>query len=415
MRLGIVVPALDEEQSIGSTIERTLVAIPDLVDSSPVTDVEIAVVSDGSTDRTVAIARGFGDKIKLVVFEDNRGYGAAIKAGWEAMPDADLLAFLDADGTCNPAFFGALATELVGRHADIAVGCRLNKGSRMPWIRRFGNRLFALLLSSLASSEVHDTASGMRVIRRSALHALMPLPDGLHFTPAMSARALLGRELKIVELDMPYEERAGRSKLSVIRDGARFLDTILRTAALYRPARLLGAAGLLSLLAAAGLLAFPAVHYVEHHTVEEWMIYRFVVGNLLGVVGVLLLCAGHLAGATVDALLLDTRPHGRLRWIAARVLGGPMFWWVEAVLLLSGGLLVLPSFEQLVRTGATYTHWSRFIAMSFLYETAAVLAVTKIASSFLGLAVQRAEYERDAREVAGESIPPRVTADSAAL
>jgi glycosyltransferase involved in cell wall biosynthesis len=414
MRLGIAIPALDEEQSIGSTIERTLVAIPGIVGSSSVTDVEITVVSDGSTDRTVEIARAFGDRIKLVVFEENRGYGAAIKAGWDAMPDADLLAFLDADGTCNPVFFGPLATELVGRHADIALGCRLNKGSRMPWIRRFGNRLFALLLSRLASSQVHDTASGMRVIRRSALPSLMPLPDGLHFTPAMSARALLGRDLQIVELDMPYEERAGRSKLSVMRDGARFLDTILRTAALYRPARLLGSAGLLSLLVAAGLLAFPAVHYVEYRNVEEWMIYRFVVGNLLGVVGVLLLCAGHLAGETVDALLFGKQPHGRLRSFAARALGGPMFWWVEAALLLSGGLLVLPSFEQLVRTGATYTHWSRFIAMSFLYETAAVLAVTKIASSFLGLAAQRAEYERDARQVAAESAPTRVTADSAA-
>jgi len=412
MRLGIVIPALDEEESIGSTIERTLVATPGIVDSSPVTSVEITVVSDGSTDRTVEIARGFGERIQLIVFDENRGYGAAIKAGWEAMPDADVVAFLDADGTCNPAFFGPLTAELVARNADIALGCRLTEGSRMPWIRRFGNRLFALLLARLASSEVRDTASGMRVIRRSALPNLMPLPDGLHFTPAMSARALLGGDVKIVEIDMPYDERWGRSKLRVIHDGGRFLGAILRTAALYRPARLLGAAGLASLLIAAGLLAFPTVHYLEHGTVEEWMIYRFVVGNLLGVVGVLLVCAGHLAGTTVDALLFRGRPRNRLRTFATRALGGPIFWWTEAVLLLVGGLLVLPSFEQLVRTGATYVHWSRFIAMSFLYETAAILAVTKIASSFLALAAQRAQYERDAPRAGGESVP-RVTADTA--
>lgn len=394
MRLGIVIPALDEEQSIGATIERTLGAAPGVIASSPVTSVDVTVVSDGSTDRTVEIARGFGDEIQLIVFERNRGYGAAIKAGWEAMPTADLLAFLDADGTCDPAFFAPLASTLVTEGADIALGCRLNAESRMPRMRRIGNRLFALLLSGLASSTVKDTASGMRIVRRSALPKLMPLPDGLHFTPAMSARALLGGQSKIVETNMPYTEREGRSKLRTIRDGRRFLGTILRTASLYRPARLLGAAGLLALVVAAALLAFPALHYARHRSLEEWMIYRFVVGNLLGVVGVLLLCAGHLAGTTVDVFLLGGRRPGPWRSVAAGLLGGLTFWCIEGVLLLAGGLLVLPSFQQLVRTGATYTHWSRFIAMSFLYETAAILAVTKIAISFVGQAAERADYER---------------------
>ncbi|MBA3652804.1 MAG: glycosyltransferase family 2 protein [Actinobacteria bacterium] len=406
MRLGVVIPALNEEQSIGSTVRRTLDAIPHIVGSSPVTSVDVTVVSDGSTDRTIEIAQGFGDSIQLIIFDKNRGYGAAIKAGWDAMPDADVVAFLDADGTCDPEFFGPLATKLVADHADIALGGRLNKGSEMPRIRRLGNRLFAGLLAGLASSQVRDTASGMRVVLRKALPDLMPLPDGLHFTPAMSARALLGGRLKIVEIDMPYREREGRSKLSVVRDGARFLGTIMRTAAVYRPSRLLGAAGLLLLLLTGTLLAFPGVHYLRHHTVEEWMIYRFVVGNLFGVVGVLLLCAGHVAGTTVDAFLFGGRPPDRLRALSARALSGAMFWCIEAALLVGGGLLVLPSFEQLVRSGATYTHWSRFIAMSFLYETAAILAVTKTALSFLRLAAERVDYERNVPRPAVDAIAP---------
>ncbi len=394
MKLGVVIPALDEEQSIASIIERTIAAVPTIVNSSNITDVEITVVSDGSSDRTADIARGYTDRIRLVVFERNRGYGAAIKEGWDRMADADLLAFLDADGTCDPAFFGPLASLLERSGADIALGCRINSASDMPWLRRFGNRLFALLLSGLASRTVRDTASGMRVIRRSALRRLLPLPDGLHFTPAMSARALLGGEAKIVELDMPYMEREGRSKLRVLRDGRRFLGTILRTAALYRPSRILGAAGAISLLVASALFAYPMLYYVQHGELVEWMIYRFVVGNLLGVVGVLLLCTGYVAGMTVDALLLRARSQSRVRQWAERALTGPTFWWAQGVLFIGGGLLVLPSLFDLVRTGATVTHWSRFISMSLLYEIAAVLAVTKVAASFLRLAADRAAYER---------------------
>jgi len=66
--------------------------------------------------------------------------------------------------------------------ADVVLGCRLNPDSKMPPIRRVGNLIFATILSVLSSNRVRDTASGMRVIRRSSLDSLYPLPDGLHFT-----------------------------------------------------------------------------------------------------------------------------------------------------------------------------------------------------------------------------------------
>src|SRR5206468_956637 len=83
-------------------------------------------------------------------------------------------------------------------------------------LRRVGNLIFALLLSFFASRKVRDTASGMRVVRASSLRKIMPLPDGMHFTPAMSARAILSSGLKIAEEDMPYHERDGESKLRVV-------------------------------------------------------------------------------------------------------------------------------------------------------------------------------------------------------
>jgi hypothetical protein len=60
-------------------------------------------------------------------------------------------------------------------------------------------------------------------------------------------------------------------------------------------------------------------------------------------------------------------------------------WYAPPVLLIGGGLLVLPSFLELVRTGATYEHWSRFIAMSFFWSVAFIVVVTSVVDYFLGL------------------------------
>ena len=79
MKLLIAIPALNEEASIKQIIVRCLEARPEIIETSPVTDVDITVVSDGSTDRTVELASRYRDHVKLIVFPKNRGYGAAIK------------------------------------------------------------------------------------------------------------------------------------------------------------------------------------------------------------------------------------------------------------------------------------------------------------------------------------------------
>ena len=252
MKLLIAIPALNEEESIDAIIRRSLEAREYICANSPVTDVAITVISDGSTDRTVERASQYRDSIKLIVFPQNKGYGAAIKEAWR-QSDADLLGFLDADGTCEPRFFATLCQTAVSEHADVVLGCRLNANSQMPLIRRIGNFIFATILSVFSSSSVRDTASGMRVVRRSSLDRLYPLPDGLHFTPAMSARAMLSEGTRILEVDMPYHERSGESKLRIAKDGLRFLKVIVEAAFLYRPSRPLGLLAIIFALFAATL------------------------------------------------------------------------------------------------------------------------------------------------------------------
>src|SRR5690348_11539887 len=144
MKLLIAIPALNEEASIAETIERCLAARRVIVQESPVTELEITVISDGSTDRTIEIASRYQPHVHLIVFPENRGYGAAIKEAWR-QSDADLLSFLDADGTCDPEFFAPLCQTLIQEQACVVLGSRLHAQSRMPLIRRAGNVIFAAL------------------------------------------------------------------------------------------------------------------------------------------------------------------------------------------------------------------------------------------------------------------------------
>lgn len=235
LRFVLVVPAYNEEQAIAGTLQRALAAREKVLAETPVTEMTVVVVNDGSTDRTQKIVDRpvFSDVVK-VCFPENRGYGAAIKAGFQAAA-GELVGFIDADGTCDPAFSVRLINRLLEAQADVVVASRLNADSRMPPVRRLGNWLFAKLLNLLAGASAVDVASGFRVLRRASLKLISPLPDGMHFTPAMSCVCVLDPRLRIEEVPMPYEERIGRSKLNVLWDGLRFLSTILFSFCCYSP------------------------------------------------------------------------------------------------------------------------------------------------------------------------------------
>lgn len=384
--LTVVIPALNEEEAIGSTIQRCLAASDEICEGGGIGEVEFIVVSDGSSDRTVEIAQelvGQHSQIKLIVFEQNRGYGAAIKEGF-SKGKGDLVAFLDADGTCDPRFFGRLCSAMQNEAADIALGSRMGPDSHMPITRRLGNRIFALLLGFLSGEAVTDTASGMRVIRREALKDLYPLPDGLHFTPAMSARAVMQR-LRIVEVPMAYSERVGESKLRVVKDGLRFLRAIVDAVLFYRPARVFTLFFSLCALGALLLAISPAEFYLQNHSFEEWMIYRFVVCMLLGAMGFTVLCSAVVA----DELFELTNKRRRWSSFSSQLLhqlfSQPSLLTISALSVLISVLLVWPGLVQYLTTRHVTLHWSRVIVAAFGFLIATECVVTASLLRIVGL------------------------------
>ena len=247
--LSVVIPAYNEEHGIDS-IARRVLATRDRLAEVGVDGLEVLIVDDGSSDRTAEVA-GAIDGVTVIRHPRNRGYGAALKTGF-SRARGDLIGFLDADGTYPPEYFPELC-RLAMNGSELVIGSRMaGAASEMPLTRRVGNLFFATLLSVVGAQRISDSASGMRVFKRSILEKLYPLPDGLNLTPVMSTRAV-HENIRMAETPIPYSERVGRSKLSVFRDGSMFLRSILWTALGYNPVRILGWIGVAGMLLAAGV------------------------------------------------------------------------------------------------------------------------------------------------------------------
>ncbi|MCB8927444.1 MAG: glycosyltransferase family 2 protein [Ardenticatenaceae bacterium] len=245
--LSVVIPAYNEEDGIAEIAHRVL-AVRDSLREVGVDGLELLVVDDGSKDKTVEIARSI-DGVTLIKHPQNKGYGGALKTGF-SQAKGELIGFLDADGTYPPEYFPKLCVEAMNG-SEIVVGSRMaGADSQMPLTRRVGNFFFANLLSLLGRQRITDSASGMRVFKKEVLQKIYPLPDGLNLTPVMSTRAL-HEQIKMTEIPIPYSERLGRSKLSVVHDGRLFLESMVWTAMTYNPVRILGLVGLAGIIIAA--------------------------------------------------------------------------------------------------------------------------------------------------------------------
>jgi glycosyltransferase involved in cell wall biosynthesis len=335
--LSVVIPAWNEEDGIEEIMARVLTTRNDLADAG-IDGLELIVVDDGSSDRTAEIVSNMVDA-RLIQHAKNSGYGAALKTGFAAA-NGEWIGFLDADGTYPPEYFPKLCEFAFEYDADIVIGSRMSGAeSEMPAVRRLGNLIFARLVSIISARRITDSASGMRVFRKSILPRLYPLPDGLNLTPVMSTRALHER-LDMVEVPIPYSERVGRSKLSVVHDGLRFAQSIVWTALYYNPVRPLGLIGLASMLIAVliglGLVLARAsgIQYVG--PLGAFVLFSALV---LGVAGVSILALGMSFNYYVALFHKSPVRQGLFGKPLLRTRVDQHFGWVGAGMFLVGFLL----------------------------------------------------------------------------
>ena len=302
--LSVVIPAYNEENGIKEIALRVLAIKPALAEVG-VEDLELIVVDDGSSDKTGEIA-GSIMGVRLIT-QTNKGYGGALKTGF-ANAKGELIGFLDADGTYPPEYFPKLCVAALDG-ADLVIGSRrAGEESQMPVTRRLGNFFFANLLSLVSRKKVTDSASGQRVFKRDIYERMLPLPDGLNLTPVQSARAL-HEEMRVVEVPIPYSERLGRSKLSVVHDGRVFLESMLWTVMMYNPVRVLGLFGLGGVgVALIAFLALLVARLSGSTSLGPWGIAGVFIGAISGVVGVSLYTLGVTFNRLVKIINPNTTP-----------------------------------------------------------------------------------------------------------
>ena len=265
----------------------------------------------------------------------NRGYGGALKTGF-SNASGNLLAFLDADSTYPPESFPALCREIING-ADLVIGSRMaGAKSEMPRTRRLGNFIFAHLVSLVGNHHITDSASGMRVFRAETLARLYPLPDGLNFTPVMSTRAI-HEGLKMVEVPIAYSERSGRSKLSIVKDGLRFFNSIIWTALSYNPVRILGLIGLagigFAVIVAMGLIVLRANGLTQ---LGPWGIFAVFSAAVAGVAGVSLFSLGAMFNYLVSLFQKKVEQRGLFGKPIFEPSLDRQFWWIGGLAVIAG-------------------------------------------------------------------------------
>jgi dolichol-phosphate mannosyltransferase len=217
--LSLVVPAYNEAAVIEQAVAEANAALARVVSRF-----EVLVVDDGSTDETASAVRSLLPRFprtKLLTHPANRGYGAALRTGFEAAR-FDLIAFTDADCQFDLTDLGRMLP--LTANVPIVVGYRRDRQD--PWRRRFYSWGYNVLTRTLLGTRVRDCDCALKLFRRAVLDDLLPESRGFFVNTEMLTRARQ-RGYPLAELPVTHRPRLkGESKVSV-REVPRVLRVLL--------------------------------------------------------------------------------------------------------------------------------------------------------------------------------------------
>ena len=204
MKLSVIVPVYNEEQTIGAVIERIRA-----VDLGPI-EKEIIVANDGSNDGTQrAIDEGpwrTDPTVRILHSPINLGKGAAVRLGLQ-YATGDILLTQDADLELDPSEYGSLLAPILNDGASIVYGSRFKRQNTSISRRtRIANRILTILTNVLFGGRLTDMETGYKVFRREALENIRLRCVGFDFEPEVTAK-ILRAGYKITEVPIGYSPR----------------------------------------------------------------------------------------------------------------------------------------------------------------------------------------------------------------
>jgi len=221
MKTTVVIPARNEEQSIGAVVAGIFKVLG--------RDCEVVVVNDCSGDGTAAAAREAGARVLDNPY--NMGNGACVKRGLRAA-QGDIVVLMDADGQHSAAEIPKLLEPL--DKYDMVVGQR-GKGAQNFW-RAAANKIYNCLASYVSAFKIADLTSGFRAFKRErALEFVYLLPNKFSYPSTLTLAFIKAAyPVRFVPVTV-LPRQTGKSKISLFSDGARFFMIIMKIAVFFSP------------------------------------------------------------------------------------------------------------------------------------------------------------------------------------
>jgi len=225
--ISVVIPAFNEQGSI----QRTITCIQDMAQSVDYA-VQIIVVDDGSTDRTLEVLEQYS--VDVIKNEMNRGYGFSLKTGIREAK-YDIVVISDADGTYPIDKIPDLITEYSDHGCDMVVGARTGETVNIPFVRKPAKWFITGLANYLTDTQIPDLNSGLRVMKKSIVEKFAGiLPDGFSFTSTITL-AMLTNDYVVHYIPVNYYKRDGKSKIRPLYDTLNFIQLVIRSVMYFNP------------------------------------------------------------------------------------------------------------------------------------------------------------------------------------
>lgn len=220
LNLSIVIPALNEEKTIGICIDKALRAAHSL---GPKTSYEVVIADNGSTDKTVEIAQSLGARVVPI---PHKGYGQALMGGFQAA-QGEYLIMGDADDSYNFEEIAPFYAKLKEGN-DLVMGNRfrgkIEKGA-MPFLHRYlGTPVLTAIMNLFFNTGIGDTNCGMRGLTKKAFQKMRLKAGGMEFATEMVVKAsLLKMKISEVPCNLYRDKRDRKPHLRTWQDGWRHL------------------------------------------------------------------------------------------------------------------------------------------------------------------------------------------------